>query len=94
MGFFYFQKVEKGVVYRYISLESAEGLLHILHVDGHELGHEGLQVEDGLAPLVQAVFIECGPLGDLKLYITTTRVQYSRMMSCLSFKNNLKKVRQ
>jgi hypothetical protein len=38
--------------YVWLDLESAECLLHVLHVDGHELGHEGLQVEDGLASLV------------------------------------------
>ena len=46
--------------------ECSQRLLHVLHVNGHKLGHKGLQVVNGLAALVQAMLIEGGPLGDLE----------------------------
>ena len=44
------------------SLEAPHGVLQELEVDRHELGHEGLQVVDGLVALLQPVLVECSDL--------------------------------
>ena len=44
------------------ALEAAHGVLQELEVDRHELGHEGLQVVDGLVPLLQPVLVESSDL--------------------------------
>ena len=44
------------------SLEAPHGVLQELEVDRHELGHERLQVVDGLVALLQPVLVECSDL--------------------------------
>jgi hypothetical protein len=48
-------------------VESLEGLLHEGLVEQHELGEEGLNVEDGLGALVQLLLVVGGVVGDLRL---------------------------
>ena len=55
-----------------MSLEFSKSVLHVLHVDRHELGHEGLQVIDGLVPLVESVLVECCNLTQLSLQFSVT----------------------
>lgn len=47
-------------------------------VDGHELGHESLEVQDLLAPHVQAVLVERRPLEHLR---PQARVEVLRQLS-------------
>ena len=50
-------------------LESSQGILDVLHVDGHEPGHEGLEVVDGLVPLVESVLVVGRHLAQLHLQL-------------------------
>ena len=55
-------------------LESPTCVLHELHIDGHELGDEGLEVVDGLIALLQPVLVECSDLAKFSLQLTITHL--------------------
>ena len=55
-------------------LESSTCVLHELHIDGHKLGDEGLEVVDGLIALLQPVLVECSDLAKFSLQLTITHL--------------------
>ena len=63
-------------IYMFITVaqnsKASECLLDELHVDGHELGHEGLQVVDGLVALVEPVLVVGRYLAQLRLQLPVT----------------------
>ena len=53
-------------------LESSQGVLDVLHIDGHEPRHEGLQVVDGLVSFVQPVLIKRRNLAEFGFQFSVT----------------------
>jgi len=64
-------------------------VFHELLVDGHELGGEGLEVVDGLAAQLQAVFVVGRHVGHLRLQLTiavTQQLGYQTLLGGLDEK--------
>ena len=59
-------------VYTAVQLKSSQSIFHEPQVDGHELGHKCLEMVDGLASLVQSMFIVGSPLSHLVLQLPVT----------------------